>query len=90
MTTRLVSFVLVITFVAGASLAQTFAVYSPFANRESEYGITYIVSGPDGGLWFAAWSYHFHVPDQIGRIAPDGVLTEFPVPCRRAACSESR
>ena len=39
-----------------------------------------ITAGPDGNLWFT------EMPgNRIGRITPGGLLTEFPVPTRRAA-----
>src|SRR5262249_55150599 len=34
-----------------------------------------IAAGPDGNLWFAEGA-----ANQIGRITPDGVITEFPIP----------
>lgn len=36
-----------------------------------------IVAGPDGALWFTESG-----ADQIGRIAPDGTITEYPLPSR--------
>jgi virginiamycin B lyase len=36
-----------------------------------------IVAGPDGAVWFSESG-----ADQIGRITPDGTITEFPLPSR--------
>ncbi|MGH8972380.1 MAG: virginiamycin B lyase family protein [Acidimicrobiia bacterium] len=36
-----------------------------------------ITAGPDGAMWFAE-----AMADQVGRITPDGVITEFPLPRR--------
>jgi streptogramin lyase len=36
---------------------------------------TRITTGPDGNLWFIEWN-----AGRVGRITPDGTLTEFPTP----------
>src|SRR5258708_3497920 len=36
-----------------------------------------IVAGPDGNLWFTESS-----ANQIGRVAPDGTIAEFPLPTK--------
>jgi streptogramin lyase len=41
----------------------------------SEVGPFAITSGPDGNLWFTEYA-----GNKIGRITPQGVITEFPVP----------
>lgn len=48
--------------------------------RSNPQGYTFnvpqdIAAGPDGNLWFTEW-----VGDWIGRITPDGTITEFPIP----------
>jgi streptogramin lyase len=55
---------------------KTFDVPTAQAGPES------ITPGPDGNLWFVepgAPSTHPTRPDQIGRITPQGVITEFPI-----------
>jgi len=37
------------------------------------------VTGPDGNLWFTEYA-----SDQIGRMTPAGVVTEFPLPAGSA------
>ena len=39
---------------------------------ESSLGVDFIVTGPDGALWFTG--------TQIGRITPSGKISEFPLP----------
>jgi virginiamycin B lyase len=34
-----------------------------------------IIAGPDGNLWFGE-----NAANKVGRIAPSGIITEFPVP----------
>ena len=56
---------------AGAAHAQTITEF-PISSGNGPGSIT---SGPDGNLWFTAGP-----AGSIGRITPDGVVTEFPVP----------
>lgn len=46
-------------------------------------GVTDITRGPDGAVWYTAdwWQYSDGTEkDVVGRLAPDGTFTEFPVP----------
>jgi RHS repeat-associated protein len=47
-------------------------VMTPFASAGTPYGIT---GGPDGNVWFTE-----RFGNNIGRITPAGVITEFPIP----------
>lgn len=46
-----------------------------FALAKADSQPSFIVTGPDGNLWFTEFA-----GNQIGRITPMGVLTEYPVP----------
>jgi virginiamycin B lyase len=50
-------------------------VMADFGVATSNAGITALVSGPDGNLWFS----EMH-GNQLGRITPDGAVTEFALP----------
>ena len=69
---RQLTFCLVLAAWAGVARAQVHTdlpITTPVAGPEG------IVTGPDGNLWFCE-----EFEDQIGRITPDGTVTEFPIP----------
>jgi streptogramin lyase len=57
-------------------------VNDPYGTRANlAYGIT---AGPDGNLWFTEWNFNITGNSggnsKIGRITPNGSITEFPLP----------
>ncbi len=64
--------------VAAAQEIDEFDIPTP---RSEPFGIT---AGPDGNVWFAEVSFDdaflYPVSGAIGRISPNGVITEFPAP----------
>ncbi len=69
---RQLTLCLVLTAWAGVARAQ---VHSDFPITTPGSGPEGIVTGPDGNLWFCE-----EFEDQIGRITPEGTVTEFPIP----------
>ena len=69
---RQLTLCLVLMAWAGVARAQ---VHSDFPITTPASGPEGIVTGPDGNLWFCE-----EFADKIGRITPDGTVTEFSLP----------
>src|SRR5260370_1522739 len=64
---------------AGGAEAATISEYSPLPHPNSMPGA--IANGPDGNLWFTESNSQSGSggTDRIGRMSPDGSVTEFPL-----------
>src|SRR6266567_2497852 len=75
MTLRCTLFLLLVLLGAAFVAGQTFTEFRvPSGGEPNPPRIT---AGPDGNLWFTVQSF---VGPYIGRITPEGAITEFPIP----------
>lgn len=64
---------------AGLAPAAEETTFFPLASAARAVSMT---AGPDGNLWFGGSRYFTDFIDEIGRITPNGEVTEFPLPNR--------